>query len=142
ETIVQLVASFAEGRFHWEDIPGAVHRDGSSFRQNPLSPFRKDLDEFPRPAWDMIDMHRFPGMPYSKRRPYLGVLISRGCPFRCTFCSEPVWKIFGRPTFRARTPANIVEEVRFLYARGVRELRLWCEEFNAGAAWAIEVLRR
>jgi len=142
ETIVQIAESFGSGRKRIEEIPGAVYRTGDSLGHNPPSPFRKDLDSIPWPAWDMIDFDRFPGMPYSKRHPYLGVLISRGCPFRCTFCSEPVWKIFGRPTYRSRSPGNIIEEIRFLYDRGVREMRLWCEEFNAGTAWALDLLHR
>lgn len=142
ETIVSVVRSFAGGRVRCEGIPGAVARSGDSLVQNPVAPFRKDLDSIPWPAWSMVDFNRFPGMPYSKRRPYMGVLISRGCPFACTFCSEPVWKIFGRPTYRARSAGSIAEEVRYLYERGVREIRLWCEEFNAAGAWAVAVLQQ
>jgi anaerobic magnesium-protoporphyrin IX monomethyl ester cyclase len=142
ESVVRIAEAFGSECPHIEEIPGAVYRAGPSLRHTPPAPFQKDLDSFPWPAWDMIEFDRFPGMPYSKRRPYLGVLVSRGCPFRCTFCSEPVWKIFGRPTYRARSPAKIVEEVRYLYDRGVRELRLWCEEFNAGASWATDLLHR
>ncbi len=140
DSVVGLVQSFSDGRFRLESVPGAVFRTGSSLQHNSPAPFRHDLDAFPWPAWNMIDVHTFPGMPYSKRRPYLGVLVSRGCPFRCTFCSEPVWKIFGRPTYRARSPQNILEEIRYLYDRGVREMRLWCEEFNAASDWALELL--
>jgi radical SAM superfamily enzyme YgiQ (UPF0313 family) len=142
ETIVDLVESFTSGSAQFETIPGAIYRTGSALSHNALSPFKKDLDIFPWPAWDMIDFDRFPGMPYSKRRPYLGVLVSRGCPFCCTFCSEPVWKIFGRPTYRARSPEKIVDEIAYLYERGVREMRLWCEEFNASSRWALELLER
>lgn len=142
DTILQVVESFADGRVHPEKIPGAVWRTGPFLNRNPVAPFVKDLDAFPWPAWEMIDFSEFPGMPYSKRHPYLGVLISRGCPFRCTFCSEPVWKISGRPTYRARSPENICEEIRYLYGRGVREIRLWCEEFNTGMRWSLELLER
>ena len=142
ETILRVVESSRTASRRFDDIPGAVHRAGNHVEHNAPAPFRKDLDALAWPAWDLIDFDRFPGMPYSKRRPYLGVLVSRGCPFRCTFCSEPVWKIFGRPTYRSRSPESIVEEIRYLYERGVRELRLYCEEFNAGAAWAVDVLRR
>ena len=37
-------------------------------------------------------------------------------------------------------PRNILEEIRYLYDRGVREMRLWCEEFNAASEWALELL--
>ena len=44
---------------------------------------------------------------------------SRGCPYRCSFCTEPM---YGDPAFR--TPASVVAEVDRLADRGVRHFRL------------------
>jgi len=44
---------------------------------------------------------------------------SRGCAYRCSFCTEPM---YGNPAFRA--PDSVVREVENLYERGVRHLRL------------------
>ncbi|WP_256544690.1 radical SAM protein [Halobellus inordinatus] len=44
---------------------------------------------------------------------------SRGCAYRCSFCTEPM---YGNPAFR--TPESVVREVENLYERGVRHLRL------------------
>jgi len=44
---------------------------------------------------------------------------SRGCPYRCSFCTEP---LYGNPTFRP--PETVVAEVEALYERGVRHFRL------------------
>jgi radical SAM superfamily enzyme with C-terminal helix-hairpin-helix motif len=43
----------------------------------------------------------------------------RGCPYRCSFCTEP---LYGNPTFRP--PETVVSEVEALYDRGVRHFRL------------------
>jgi len=43
----------------------------------------------------------------------------RGCPYRCSFCTEP---LYGDATFRP--PGTVVEEVRALYDRGVYHFRL------------------
>jgi len=43
----------------------------------------------------------------------------RGCPYRCSFCTEP---LYGDPSFRP--PSSIVAEVEALYERGVRHVRL------------------
>lgn len=43
----------------------------------------------------------------------------RGCPYRCSFCTEPM---YGAPRFR--DPDAIVAEVRALAAAGVRDFRL------------------
>lgn len=44
---------------------------------------------------------------------------SRGCPYRCSFCTEP---LYGDPTFRP--PDSLHAEVGALYDRGVRHFRL------------------
>ena len=44
---------------------------------------------------------------------------SRGCAYRCSFCTEP---LYGDPAFR--TAASVVREVEQLYDRGVRHFRL------------------
>ncbi|WP_254543373.1 radical SAM protein [Halomarina pelagica] len=43
----------------------------------------------------------------------------RGCPYRCSFCTEP---LYGDATFRP--PETVVAEVEALYERGVRHFRL------------------
>jgi radical SAM superfamily enzyme with C-terminal helix-hairpin-helix motif len=44
---------------------------------------------------------------------------SRGCPYRCSFCTEP---LYGNPSFRQ--PKSVVSEVDGLSDRGVRHFRL------------------
>jgi radical SAM superfamily enzyme with C-terminal helix-hairpin-helix motif len=45
---------------------------------------------------------------------------SRGCPYRCSFCTEPLYG--ADPSFRS--PDSVVGEVEALYDRGVRHFRL------------------
>ncbi len=45
---------------------------------------------------------------------------SRGCPYRCSFCTEPLYG--ADPSFR--TPDNVVGEVEALADHGVRHFRL------------------
>ncbi|WP_129114805.1 radical SAM protein [Halegenticoccus tardaugens] len=44
---------------------------------------------------------------------------SRGCAYRCSFCTEP---LYGNPAFRAAD--SVVKEVARLYERGARHFRL------------------
>ena len=141
ETIITLIERF-NGGLNCREIPGAIYRDGDTVVTNTVLPLKAKIDELAWPAWDMVTPTDFPGMPYKRSYPYLGVMISRGCPFQCTFCSEPVWKIHGRPSFRARSPEEIAKEVEHVYAMGVREMRLLCEEFNVNEKWCCEVLDR
>lgn len=142
ESIVQAIAGFAHGRVDYGQIQGVVYRRNEEVISNPARPFRENIDDFAWPAWDRVDFRSFNGMPYMKGYPFAGVVVSRGCPYQCTFCSEPVWKLFKQPSYRQRMPEAIVDEIRYLYGRGIKEIRLWCEEFNADTKWAVEVLER
>ena len=44
---------------------------------------------------------------------------SRGCAYRCSFCTEP---LYGNPAFRSAD--SVVKEVEHLYQRGARHFRL------------------
>lgn len=61
------------------------------------------LDDFPFPAKDLILFHEV-----MDADGYCTLLFSRGCPYRCTFCSSPT--IWTRK-MRWRTPANMVAEM-------------------------------
>jgi len=141
-SFVKAVESAANGKIRFEEIPGIVFQENGALVSNPVGPLIGNLDTIPLPAWETIDFKRFTGMPYMKRHPYVGVTVSRGCPYKCTFCSEPVWRRDGKPSFRARSTRSIAEEIRYLYERGAREIRLWCEELNADPVWAEDMLKQ
>ncbi|MFB3880118.1 MAG: radical SAM protein [Armatimonadota bacterium] len=140
ETFSEVVAATAEshGSVRTGLIPGtAVRRDGST----ELAPDREligDLDTIPFPAWDLIDFSVYPGMHLKRASPETNVLVSRGCPYNCCFCSNPVWK-HRRPWLRSRSPANVAEEVELLYNRGVREIYLASDEMNFDERYALSL---
>jgi radical SAM superfamily enzyme YgiQ (UPF0313 family) len=96
------------------------------------------LDEIPFPAWDLIDFREYIGRRKYRGFPSTSIQASRGCPYDCTFCSNPVWKL-QKPWVRKRSPANIAEEVEQLYRRGIREVYLQSDEMNPDLKWCIAV---
>lgn len=85
--------------------------------RNPSRPFLEDLDILPFPRWDLWDIEGylndgeiFPGT--------LRVAASRGCPFSCAFCTNPVWpKAIPGKYYRKRKPEKIIEEIQQNIAR-------------------------
>lgn len=70
-------------------------------------PLLTNLDEVPFPCRDLTAKYRklyFLGL----RRPLVTVETSRGCPYRCNFCS--VWR-FHQGKFRAMSAERVVEEL-------------------------------
>ena len=53
----------------------------------------EDLDAIPFPAYHLMPMGKyFPTPGLYKRLPGMGIIGSRGCPFKCTYCaSQTIW---------------------------------------------------
>ena len=70
-----------------------------------------DLDTLPLPDWSKFPRETYRYFPLLRKRRFLTILSSRGCPYVCSFCPYPVAQ--GAP-FRGRTPAKVVAELRTL----------------------------
>ena len=71
-----------------------------------------DIDTVPFPLRDFVNDADFIGLTYSKARPNTEMVITRGCPLRCVFCANPVYRLKNGPLFRARSPQNITRRSR------------------------------
>lgn len=81
----------------------------------------KNLDDLPFPAYHLIPLDiYFSATKYgaggrdsvSTGSRWAEIITSRGCPYKCTFCSSSV--VWGHK-WRFRSPDNIVEELKFIY---------------------------
>ena len=112
-------------------IENLVYRDGhGGVCSNPVHT-ADDLDELPFPAWDLIDPRNYPVAPqgtFTKRIPVAPTVVTRGCPFECTFCAAATNT--GKP-IRYRSPENVIEELAMLKRDyGVREIHFEDDNFT------------
>jgi len=111
-------------------VPNLAYRNNGDITINPLK-FIEDLDSISPPAWDLIKPSDYPVSPqgtFLKRYPYAPINVTRGCPFKCTFCAGHL--ITGRKV-RSRTIDNLMEEVYLLYNDyGVREFHIEDDNFS------------
>lgn len=94
------------------DVAGTVVRTEKGIVRNPPRPLIKDLDEIPLPAYDLIDEEYY----IDTLRGYGGgrsmvIMASRGCPFRCVFCSS---EIIWHRKVRYFSADRIIKEIKFL----------------------------
>jgi radical SAM superfamily enzyme YgiQ (UPF0313 family) len=135
-----VVAHYAGQGKTLEEITGiAFRREGIPFRTEKRPPI-KDLDTIPVPAWDLIDFSKYKGMHVRRADPQTYIVVSRGCPYKCGFCSNPIWKE-SKPWVRLRGAESIAAEVEQLYQRGIREVYLSADEFNVNFDWPVKVAR-
>ncbi len=88
-----------------EGVPGVGFRDGEGKVKTQPSVIIEDLDQLAFPRLESFINLDAPSRPYH-------MMTSRGCPFRCAYCS--VRSISGRK-LRTRSVESVVEEL--LYAR-------------------------
>lgn len=128
-TFYNLLLSLSRGKEPY-NIRGVFYRDGNGIRFTGEPLFIENLDELPFPAWDLVNPHyyyrNFRFTPVGQKRPYIAVLTSRACPYRCVYCHN----IFGKKP-RMRSAENVVDEIEELTKRlGVREVEVLDDIFN------------
>jgi anaerobic magnesium-protoporphyrin IX monomethyl ester cyclase len=96
-------------------IPGVGYRMDGDFYLNPEKDLPESLDDLPFPARHLISMERYSHV-LARGNQFSTLQSSRGCPFACTFCD------IRKSGFRARTPENVVAEIRHMAEQGVDEL--------------------
>jgi anaerobic magnesium-protoporphyrin IX monomethyl ester cyclase len=86
------------------------------------------MDSLPYPAYHLLPWKRYrPHPPHGMSMPFAAMVTSRGCPYRCAYCSKPV---FGSK-FRAQSPARVVDELAYLKDRfGVKEVAFYDDSFT------------
>ena len=112
----------------YSNISGISYYHGSEINHNPVTSPPIDLDTSPFPAYHLLPMEKYhTALGSSLRSPNIGMIASRGCPGRCTFCYG---HIFGRK-IRFRSPALLVEEIQFLQKNyGIREIAFYDDTFT------------
>lgn len=105
-------------------IKGLNFRCNGKIARTPDTPFIKDLDGLPHPAWDKVktENYRFNGKGFGM------VMTSRGCPYDCVFCCSSL--LCGK-AWRARSPENVLDELRLLRGEmGIREIEFLDDTFT------------
>jgi radical SAM superfamily enzyme YgiQ (UPF0313 family) len=101
------------------DVKGISFRLNGKIIDTQDRPLIEDLDRLPFPAYHLFPMEKYKinekiwnlGVYGKQGDPYTAISTCRGCSYDCIFCgSRTLW---GKK-WRARSPENIIEELRFL----------------------------
>ena len=93
ETVLAIADAYGKDTFDKAAIEGIVFKDAAGMAQiNPRRARVRNIDDIPWPAWDLVPMENYLekgfgfGVNRGRSMPLMG---SRGCPYQCTFCSNP-----------------------------------------------------
>lgn len=118
-TMVDLVDALSKGR-NLSDVQGISWlADGKTVMNTPR-PMIEDLDTIPFPAWHLLPWERYRLFNFARvTSPATLILGSRGCPYKCNFCSLTV---MGHNR-RKRSINNLVDECEYMLERyGMKQM--------------------
>ena len=123
-----------------KDIPGLAWRENGIVNLNKQA-YPGNLDALGLPAWDLIHPEKYPEAQHGaffKNFPIAPIMITRGCPYSCTFCAGGL--ISGKK-IRKRSIGNVIKEIRMLYDDyGIREFHIVDDNFTVDKKYAKELL--
>lgn len=122
---------FSENNYNeLRKIPGLIWKKGNEVLINSQI-FTEDLDSLEFPAWDLINPDSYPLAPHGaffKNYPIAPIIITRGCPYSCTYCAGHL--ISGK-RIRKRSADNVLEEIKLLHSKyGIKEIHVEDDNFT------------
>ncbi|MBS3171021.1 B12-binding domain-containing radical SAM protein [Candidatus Woesearchaeota archaeon] len=110
-----LADNLKQGNKDFSNINGLYWKDKEgNIKINKPCPGVPNLDEIDM-RWDLVNPQHYIRDIDGKK--WLGVITSRGCPFRCGFCYNI--SFFGMSKFRGWSPKKSIEEIKKVLEWGV-----------------------
>jgi radical SAM superfamily enzyme YgiQ (UPF0313 family) len=112
ELTMLAIADAADDPVRLREVPGIAYLDDDdAYRQTTPRQRIAAVDELPWPAWDLFPMDVYMADRNSfgvYRGRNMAILGTRGCPYQCTFCSNPL--MYGK-LWMARDPDDLLNEI-------------------------------
>ncbi|KKL11611.1 hypothetical protein LCGC14_2544060, partial [marine sediment metagenome] len=135
ETMLELAQVYSKGA-NIQDIKGTVVRKNSRVFVNQPRPLIEDLNRLPFPAIDLFPYHLYRAL--TVQAPFYTMIASRGCPYRCTFCSQ----IYFGNRLRLRSAENVASEMEYyVKKKGAKELVMFDETFTISREFTLKLCR-
>jgi radical SAM superfamily enzyme YgiQ (UPF0313 family) len=116
------------------DIPGVGYKEKGEVIVNPRRDFIQDLDSLPFPDRDLLPVKKYYNVLGESKVVMTSLLTSRGCPFKCTFCTNKDGK-----ACRIRSPENVLQEIEECYAKGITDFDIIDDTFTINKKRAVAI---
>lgn len=138
-TIVELLGAIAARRTV-AGISGITYRENGHVRTTSSRALEENLDALPFQAMHLLHNIKNYAPADATHLPALPVMVSRGCPAKCTYCQTK--QIFGQQ-LRYRSPEHVIREIRGLVSRyNLKELHFLDDVLTANRPFIRELCKR
>jgi radical SAM superfamily enzyme YgiQ (UPF0313 family) len=127
EALLQLYQAIREGK-SWQNIGGLSYRENGVIKHNPEAPLIPDLDDLPMFPYDVFKHPRYE---------FGFITSSRGCPYKCTYCSQ---RMLTGTSYRYKSAKRIADELQILIEDyGQKQILFYDDNFSFKQKRVIEV---
>jgi radical SAM superfamily enzyme YgiQ (UPF0313 family) len=136
--VLELVKQLSAGK-RPQRIRNMWFNDNGMIEKNKTRPFLDGIDSIPFPDRDMWKKWVETGADAA-----YPVLLGRGCPFQCTYCSNRSLSNLAKGAYvRLRSPENIVQEIKDIKLKYCAErFYLEVETIGANIRWALDLCKK
>ena len=143
-TIDEVIQTFLAENKSLDEIKGISYKNGEKIIRTKERPFMENIDNLPKPIYEIFPYKQYGLLPFvTMAKPALALEGSRGCPYKCEFCSLTN---MGKK-YRKRSAVSIADEFEYLLEKyGARQLAFVDATFplmeSQGIEFCQEILRR
>lgn len=102
---------------------------------NPAQDIVMDIDKYPMPAYHLVQMDKyFPSATSYKNLPAANMIMTRGCPGKCSFCNS------ANTVLRSRSPVAVFKQIKELREKyGIRQIQFYDDTFTVNKRGVLEL---
>jgi anaerobic magnesium-protoporphyrin IX monomethyl ester cyclase len=136
-TILELVKQIQDKTDNFSNILGLTYRTEFGVKSNKPRPAISNLDDLPFPAFHLLPIGKYSlHPPFGRKSPAMPIMISRGCPYGCIFCSKSV---FGNK-YRHNSAVYVANQIQLLVEKfGVKEIKFYDDLLTLDRKWVIDI---
>jgi anaerobic magnesium-protoporphyrin IX monomethyl ester cyclase len=135
-TLLELINNLNKGETTFNNIAGLAFLKQDEIVRTPGRAIKKQLDELPLPAWDLINFKDYRKV-WKDKHSYFSINLAttRGCPYKCNWCAKPM---YGN-AYNMRSPGNVIGEIKYLQQVSGFEHIWFCDDiFGLKRSWVVE----
>ncbi len=142
-----LFLEYLQGKTKFEALKGIAWFDKTlnEVKLSSYAPLVHDLDEIPRPSWDLVPLKEYQKYGFiaavqrfgNENLPTYSMQTVRGCVAACTFCS--VRGFYGKGV-RSYSAKRVLQDIDYLYNElGIKQLEIVDDDFTHDRERALEI---
>jgi radical SAM superfamily enzyme YgiQ (UPF0313 family) len=138
-----VLQELLDNKLDCANIAGIWYKKNGTLIKNKPRKLIRNLDSYSFPDFDDFNMEKY----FFINNNYLPIMVSRGCPYSCSYCSNHALKKTLKGTYvRYRSVDNVIDEIdlrmKQYYGKGLKYLYFFDDTFILDTKFVTEFCKR